>query len=578
MIYGNAPGARPLPPWSKRAKRNVKWVERNCYVPDGPKAGQRVTLTQHQRNQFRAVYQWDNKLPRHFICSEARKNAKTAKASLIVQLHTMGPEAKRFQQVVTTARVKDQAAVTYEYCANSIMASPTLAPVVDLVDTKKEFTVKEIRTKYKALSKEAKTKLGSSPAVAIHDEVGAIEGPTDKLIDAIETGMKAHASPFSVWISTQAANDGDLLSLLIDDALSRPDDEDVILFLSAADKEMEEGVPELGKPPEEWARPPDPLYPFSEEALLAANPEAGILCNIEELRKDALKAQRLPSFESTYRNLTLNQRVEQEALFVPRPLWNLRAKVGLELPPPGTKIYLGLDLSEVTDLTAMGACWEDPLTQEDLDLHEELVAAAKLHGDPEPSAPSGYLNLWARAWLPKHDIGGRSRRDKVPYDVWAKNGHLSLVPGKAIDYPYVANQVKEIWDAHTIGMAGFDRWGWNHFKDCLKEAGMARYLLEDREGAKTAKWVPIGMGSASMTPILRELETRIHKGNYNQPNNPVLNMCAGNAVTQGPANARTVVKKHPRARIDAFVAVAIAVGAWLHSKRAPTQNPGMHLL
>jgi phage terminase large subunit-like protein len=546
LIYGNAPGARPLPPWSKRALRNVAWIERHCYVPDGPKAGEPMRLTAHQRNQFRCLYQWDDRLPRHFICSEGRKNAKTAKAAVIVQLHTVGPEAKRYGQVVTTARVKDQAAVTYEYCANSIRSSPTLSPVVDLKDNTKEYTVPELGTKYKALSKEAKTKLGSSPGVAVHDEVGAIEGPTDKLIDAIETGMKAHDSPLSVWISTQAANDGDLFSLLIDDALSRPDDQDTLLFLSTADKAAEDGIPELGKPPEEWAQPPDPAYPYSEAALMAANPEAGILCNIGELRKDALKAQRLPSFDTTYRNLTLNQRVEQVALFVPRPLWNIRAKPGLVLPPKGIPIYLGLDLSSVGDLTGLGACWEDP---------------------DEPDI----LNLWAHGWLPKDGLADRALRDRVPYDVWARQGFLGTVPGKAIDYPFVAEFVKGIWDGHTVALAGFDRWGWPHFKDCLRTAGMSTPTLD-------TKWQPIGMGSASMTPILRELETRILGGTFWQPNNPVLNMCAGNTATQGPEAARTVVKKHPRARIDLFVAVAIAVGACLHGRSKVKSNVGMHLV
>lgn len=556
MIYGNAPGARPLPPWSARARRNVRWIETHCYVPDGPKAGERVTLTQHQRNQFRCIYQWDHRLPRHVLMSEARKNAKTAKAALIVQLHTIGPEAKRFQQVVTTARVKDQAAVTYEYCANSIMASPTLAGVVDLVDNKKEFKVKEIGTKYKALSKEAKTKLGSSPAVAIHDEAGAIEGPVDKLVDAIETGMKAHADPFSVWISTQAASDGDLFSLLIDDALSRPEDPDVILFLSAAAKEREEGVPELGKRPEEWTIPPNPKYPFSEEALLAANPEAGILCNIGELRKDALKAQRLPSFEPTFRNLTLNQRVRQEALFVSRPLWNVRARPGLMLPGKEIPLYLGLDLSSVGDLTAMGACWEDPA-----ETVEVLIPK------PTPQDPTAtslekvkVLNLWSHSWLPAYEIGERSLADKVPYDVWAKQGHLQLVPGRAISYPFVAQYIRALWNTSRIARAGFDRWGWAHFKDCLKVAGLSESTLEE-------KWLPIGMGSASMTPIMRELETRFLAGSFAQPNNPVLNMAASNVAQRGPDNARIMEKKHPKARIDPFMGVAIAVGAYLQSSR-----------
>jgi phage terminase large subunit-like protein len=557
VIYGNAPGARPLPPWSKRARRNVAWVERHCYVPDGPMAGQRMKLTEHQKTKFRVIYQWEDRLPRTVLVSEGRKNAKTATAAVLVQLHTAGPEALPFQQVVTTARVKDQAGITYDYCANSIRSSPTLSACIDLVDNKKEFSVQEIRTKYKALSKEAKTKLGSSPAVAIHDEAGAIEGPSDPLVDNIETGMKAHANPFSVWISTQAANDGDLFSLLIDDALARPDDPDVLLFLSTASKEEEEGVPEKGKRPEEWAKPPNPLYPYSEEALLAANPEAGILCNIGELRKDALKAQRLPSFDATYRNLTLNQRVRQEALFVPRPLWNVRARPGLALPAKDVPIYLGLDLSSVGDITALGAVWEDPTETVLCEVPTGKIVDGVAEARVEPVK---VLNMWAQSWLPAYEIGERSMRDKVPYDVWAKSGDLTLVPGRAISYPFVAGYVKDMWSRQRIAKAGFDRWGWAHFKDCLKTAGLSESTLEE-------KWLPIGMGSASMTPIMRELETRFLAGSFNQPNNPVLNMCAGNTAQRGPSNARVMEKKHPRARIDAFMAIAIAVGVYLQSPR-----------
>jgi phage terminase large subunit-like protein len=497
------------------------------------------------------VYQWGDRLPRVVIETVARKNSKTGKVSFVVQLHTLGPEALPFQELVTTARVKEQAGQTYKYCANSIKASPTLRDAVDLRDAQKEFTVKELGTTYKALSKEAKSKLGGSPAVAIHDEVGAISGPTDDLIDAIETGMKAHASPISFFISTQAPNDGDFFSLLIDDALSRPDDEDVLLFMYTASKELEEGIAEEGKKPEEWAHPPDPEYPYSDAALAAANPEAGILCSWRELHRDRDKARRLPSFENKYRNLTLNQRVDQEALFISRSLWNLRARPELTLPAKGTPCWWGLDLSAVHDLTAEAAVWETgavlkvPMPQEDGSLQEVDVKE---------------LAFWARGYLPEWEITARSLRDKVPYDVWAKKGFLTLIKGKSIDYNFMAAVMKKRWAEQTIVRAGFDRWQWEHFKTCLKHAGMAQATLE-------TKWVPIGMGSASMSPVLREIENRVMAGTFIHPNNPVFNMCVTNVVTRGPDNARTFEKKHDRARIDKFAALAVAVGAWLQSSR-----------
>lgn len=527
--------------WSERSSRNARWLEANCYVPDGPKAGEKLRLTDHQQEKLRRIYKDPVKLPRTVILTEARKNAKTAFASFIVLLHTMGPEARPFQQVVTAARVKDQAALTYEYCANSIICSPSLAPVVDFKDTSKSFKVKGIHTTYKALSKDAKAQLGKSPAVAVHDELGQVEGPIDELFNNIETAMKAHAMPMALIVSTQAPKDGDLLSLLIDNAIANPS-QDVVLFLSTAPMEPEEGIPEDGKKPEEWTSPPDAAYPYSEAALRLANPEAGILCNLVELLRDARNAQQMPSLDASYRNLTLNQRIAQVATFISKVVWNACAEPGLALPGKDVDLFLGLDLSEVGDLTALGACWQDKET--------------------------GILNVWARSFLPEEGIRERSLRDKVPYDLWAKQGHLILCPGKAIDEDWVCqHHIMPLWEQRKVKKAGFDRWGFKGFRKSLRRAGMS-------EGTIDRMWEPVGMGTATMTPVLKEIETRFLNRTMRHPHNPVLNMAAANMVISGDAEARRPSKRSSRARIDPLVAVAIAIAAWLSN---PTNRPAPEL-
>ena len=57
-----------------------------------------------------------------------------------------------------------------------------------------------------------------SPFFVVHDELGAVRGPFSKLYDVLESGSAVQAEPLSVIISTQGANDTDLLSMLIDDA------------------------------------------------------------------------------------------------------------------------------------------------------------------------------------------------------------------------------------------------------------------------------------------------------------------------------------------------------------------------
>jgi hypothetical protein len=82
------------------------------------------------------------------------------------------------------------------------------------------------------------------------------------LYDALETAVGAHESPLSIVISTQAPTDGDLLSILIDDALAGNDPR-VVLSLYTADVDLD---------------------PFSEKAIKQANPAFGDFLNPVEVR------------------------------------------------------------------------------------------------------------------------------------------------------------------------------------------------------------------------------------------------------------------------------------------------------
>jgi phage terminase large subunit-like protein len=68
-----------------------------------------------------------------------------------------------------------------------------------------------------------------------------------------------------------------------------------------------------------------------------------------ELEQAAEKAARMPSFENSFRNLYLNQRVNMVSAFVSASVW----KAGNGAPGEfDGVVYGGLDLSATTDLTA----------------------------------------------------------------------------------------------------------------------------------------------------------------------------------------------------------------------------------
>jgi phage terminase large subunit-like protein len=401
--------------------------------------------------------------------------------------------------------------------AKVVRLSPTLHPVVVIRDTIKELFCPDLGTLYKALSAEASTAYGLSPVFIVHDELGQVKGPRSELYDALETAVGAHESPLSVIISTQAPTDADLLSVLIDDAKAGNDPR-VVLSLYTADPDED---------------------PFSEEAIRQANPAFGDFLNAREVLAMAEDARRMPARESEYRNLVLNQRVEVNSPFIAKAIWLSCASPVVD-DFDGLPVYGGLDLSEVNDLTS-----------------EVLVAPVERVWQVKPTF-----------WLPAEGLRERARQDRVPYDVWAEQGHLQTTPGKTIEYEYVAGHMRRVFDRYDVRQYAFDRWNFRHLRPWLVKAGFTEEEL--------ARFVEFGQGFQSMSPALRDLESAILNGRIAHGGHPVLTMCAANAVVQtDPAGNRKLSKAKSRGRIDGMVSLAMAMGV-AGSYEEPSNEPSVY--
>lgn len=485
-----------------RGERNIAWIEQYCRVPEGKDVGKPVRLRAWQKHEVLKIY--DNPAgTRRAIISFGRKNAKTTLAAFLLLLHLCGPEAQPNSQLNSAAQSKDQAAILFKLAAKVVRMSPDLNAVVIPRDTVKELVCPELGTLYKALSADASTAYGLSPVFIVHDELGQVKGPHSELYDALETAVGAHETPLSIVISTQAPTDGDLLSVLIDDAMAGADPK-VVLSLYTADVALD---------------------PFSDEAMRQANPAFGDFLNADLVRGMAEDARRMPAREAQFRNLVLNQRVEANSPFVSRGVWDSCSADPGPLDED-TPLYGGLDLSEVQDLTA-------------------LVLTGK---------QGGKLGVWPTFWLPHEGLTLKSQKDRVPYDVWAKDGHLQTAPGRTIDYQWVAIELYRLDKTYNLRKIAFDRWNFRHLRPWLIEAGFS----EERIGEL---FVEFGQGFQSMSPALRQLETELLNGHVAHGNHPVMTMCAANAVVQtDPAGNRKLTKQKSSGRIDGMVALAMAVG------------------
>ncbi|MGY6273468.1 terminase large subunit [Achromobacter denitrificans] len=478
-----------------RGERNIAWIEATCRIPEGRFVGKAVKLTKAQKGWIRAIYDTPTRM---FILSMARKNAKTATAAFLLLLHTCGPEARPNSQLYSAAQSREQAAILFALAAKVVRMSPQLSEYVVIRDTAKQLFCPELGTLYRALSAEASTAYGLSPVFTVHDELGQVKGPRSELYEALETASAAQEAPLSIIISTQAPTDADLLSLLIDDARTGAEPRNKVVLHSA----------------------PLDADPFSEETIRLANPHYDEFMNKEEVRRQAADAKRMPSREASYRNLILNQRVEASNPFISRTVWEENGTPPESLE--GKTVYGGLDLSSVSDLTALVLVSDD--------------------GDVESTF-----------WLPSEGLAEKARNDRVPYDVWEDEGLLQTTPGRAIEYEYIAHYLRDVFDRYEIRALAFDRYNMRFLKPWLERAGFTEEELE--------RFVEFGQGFVSMSPAIRELEARLLAKKLRHGKHPVLTMCAANGVAvSDPAGNRKFTKSKTSGRIDGMVALAMAVG------------------
>jgi phage terminase large subunit-like protein len=366
-------------------------------------------------------------------------------------------------------------------------------------DSAKELFSPLTGVRYKALAAEASTTYGFSPALVIHDELGQVRGPRSELYDALETAMGAHPHPLSIVISTQAPTSADLLSQLIDYAQTAADPTmKLVLFDAPEDAPLDE--------PATWH---------------AANPALGDFLNEAEVAKLAEKAQRMPSFESTFRNLHLNQRVSALSQLFSQSVWQQNGgEPDLDAFSAGP-VYGGLYLSSRQDLTA-------------------LVLVAE--------GPAGYWNVWPHFWAPADGLRDRAQRDRAPYDLWVEQGHLNTVPGVTVDYGYVAHLLATLRRQMNFRTILFDRWRIDELKAVLQAQGVTLPLEE------------CGQGYRDMAPALDALETVALQHRLRHGMHPVLTMCASNStVVADPAGNRKLEKAKSSGRIDGMVALAMAI-------------------
>ena len=502
---------RSVLPWEveglTRVERVVAFLE-DLPITQGSLAGTKLTIRPWQRDFLEAVYGEDEagrRPVRTAVLSMARKNGKTQLVAGLGLCHLLGPEAEGRGEVYAAANDKAQSGKTFAEMVAILDDHPELDARCNVVKFSKRIEVLSGQGKgsiFAALSADASTKQGLSPSFTIYDELGT--APKRDLYEALDTAMGARDNPLLCVISTQAASDHAVLSELIDYGKKVNSGEvvDPSFHLTFYGADMDDD-------------------PWDEATWLKANPALGDFRSLDDVQRQAAQARRMPAAEQGFRNLILNQRVDAHVRFLAKAEWDNNGGAVDYEALQGRTCYGGLDLSQSRDLTAFVLVFP---------------------------RPDGGIDVLPRFFLPEKNIAEKSELDRVPYDIWAKQGFLTLIPGAVVDPSFVAEAIAEACEIYDVQRIAYDRW---------RIADLKREL--DRMGAQTPL-EPYGQGFRDMGPAVDKLERAVAEGRLCHAGNPLLTYCASNAVIEAdPAGNRKLAKNKSSGRIDGLVALAMAL-------------------
>ena len=248
-----------------------------------------------------------------------------------------------------------------------------------------------------------------------------------------------------------------------------------------------------------------------------ANPSLGSAVNIDGLRRFAVKAKEDPSSQNEFLRFSMCIWTESHSVWMPLDKWDLCNEAVVAEMLKGRQCFGGLDLSSTTDITA-------------------FVLLFPPFGDDTKWRVLPFF------FLPEDNITKRVKKDRVPYDVWHRQGLFNLTPGNVIDTAFVRAQINELAKDYKILEIGFDKTLSADLTPQLENDGMTM--------------VTVHPGEISETPPLKKLMELVLRQEFAHGGNPVLRWMVGNLVVRvGATGQLKPDKEKSRERIDGISAL-----------------------
>lgn len=471
----------------------------------GEWAGRPLTLEPWQQFVVASLLGWrrtdGTRRYRTAYLEVARKNGKTTLAAGL-GLYLMLADGEPGAEVYSVATKRDQARLSHGEATRMAKSSPAIRRMVNVY--RDNIHIVDTASKFEPLGADADTMDGLNVHAALVDEVHAHK--TRQVWDVIETATGARRQPLMLAITTSGYNRQSLCwqlheySQQVLDGVIEDDSWFGAIYTLDEDDDWED----------------ESLWP-------KANPNLGVSKKWDDMRRKAARAREMPAALNAFLRLELDIWTQAETKWIPWQHWQACGDAVDAEGMRGRTCYGGLDLSSNIDVSAF-----------------VLVFPPQGNGDK--------YQVLSRFWIPEEAMVERSRRDRVPYDDWVRQGLITATPGNVIDYAWILDQIDQDAQAYDIREVAFDRWGATKIATELMERGGEDWLVQ------------FGQGYVSMSPAMRELERLILEHKLAHGNNPVLTWMANNLVVRtDPAGNIKPDKEKSIEKIDGMVALVMAL-------------------
>jgi len=524
-----------------KAERFISWMKLFKHRK-GVLKGQNIQPHIIQKFVFGNVYGWYHRDTgyRRFnkmYWQVARKNAKSQSLSCVASYELMAfLDGKEAAEVYCVATKTEQAKIVYDETVAMLNAAKIFDGKYKVAYGR--ITHNKTGSVMRALSEEDKKNGdGLNPQCGIIDEYHAHE--TSEAYDIIESGMGAREQPLLAIITTSGFDlnnpcyhvEYDLCSKILNPDIPF-DLENYFVMINELDKNDTDETIEIGgrkipagdliddiKDPNCWQK---------------ANP---IICSyqvgidyLKKKLKEALEApEKMRNFLTKHMNVWVNQR---ECGYMNMSKWAACGKFDPEELPDTKKEtpFAGVDLSATLDLTSVTF---------------------------EFALPDGFFYVQSHSFMPEETLEAKRKTDKVPYDLWVKQGWITATSGAEVDYHYILEWIEEQYEKNK----------WFKGEVCYDKA-LATWLKQELEDRRYTP-VEIPQSYTGLSVATKDFRSKVYNKKIIHGNNPVLTWAISNAVTRsGPSENLMLDKSKAKQRIDPIAATINAHVRAMANERA----------